>query len=347
VLASLFVAFSLDPMLSAYWPDPQVEAGGQATGGWVTRALRRFNLWFDRQADRYRVVIAWSLDHRLAVVLIAVGSLVGALALQFLFGGFGFVPVSDRSEIDIQFETPPGSSLDYTRLKAIELERLIRAHRYVDYTYTTIGAGTLLAGGTVDEGNIYVRLVPKRRRRLSQDEIGRQLREELARVGGVTVSVFSGGFGGAQKQIQLELRGPDAERLTGLAEEIAAVVREVPGAVDVGLSTRGRRPDLGIRIDRGLAGDLGVTVGQIAEALLPAFEGVDAGNWVDPSGETRDVRIRFAPQFRERASDVRTMPLVLTDPLGLPRIIPLEQVAEVREGLGPARIDHLDGENVV
>ena len=343
VLVSLFVAFSLDPMLSAYWPDPQVEAGRRGP-------LSRFNRWFDRQADRYRGVIAWALDHRIAVVAIAIGSLVGALALQALFGGFGFVPISDRSEIDITFETPPGSSLEYTRLKAIELERLIRARPEVAYTYTTVGgeAGAFgVGGGAVDEGRIYVRLVPRGERRLSQDRLGVVLREELSRVAGVTAYVFSGGFGGNQKQIQLQLRGPDAATLTALAERIADVVRDVPGAVDVGLSTRGRRPDLGIIIDRGLAGDLGVTVGQIAAALRPAFAGIDAGDWVDPSGETRDVRIRFAPAFRERADDVRTMPLVLPAPPGLPRVVTLEQVAEVREGLGPARIDHLDGDNVV
>jgi len=343
VLVSLFVAFSLDPMLSAYWPDPQVEAGRRGP-------LSRFNRWFDRQADRYRGVIAWALDHRLAVISIAIGSLVGALALQALFGGFGFVPISDRSEIDITFETPPGSSLEYTRLKAIELERLIRARPEVAYTYTTVGgeAGAFgVGGGAVDEGRIYVRLVPRGERRLSQDRLGVVLREELSRVAGVTAYVFSGGFGGNQKQIQLQLRGPDAATLTALAERIADVVRDVPGAVDVGLSTRGRRPDLGIIIDRGLAGDLGVTVGQIAAALRPAFAGIDAGDWVDPSGETRDVRIRFAPAFRESADDVRTMPLVLPAPPGLPRVVTLEQVAEVREGLGPARIDHLDGDNVV
>jgi len=369
VLVSLFVAFSLDPMLSAYWADPQVEKGrskaAQATGaprasggedgpgapgGVVTRALTRFNRWFDRQADRYRGVIAWALDHRLAVIAIAIGSLIGAFALQAIFGGFGFVPISDRSEIEITFETPPGSSLEYTRLKAIELERRIRARPEVAYTYTTVGgeAGAFGAGGgAVDEGRIYVRLVPRRERRLSQDQLGVVLREELARVAGVTAFVFSGGFGGNQKQIQLQLRGPDAATLTALAERIADVVRDVPGAVDVGLSTRGRRPDLGIIIDRGLAGDLGVTVGQIAAALRPAFAGIDVGDWVDPSGETRDVRIRFAPAFRERADDIRTMPLVLPAPPGLPRVITLEQVAEVREGLGPARIDHLDGDNVV
>ena len=349
VLVSLFVAFSLDPMLSAYWPDPQVEAGRRATGNPITRTLGRFNRWFDRQADRYRDLIAWALDHRLAVIAIATGSLAGAVALQLLFGGFGFVPTSDRSEITILFETPPGSSLEYTRLKALEMDRVLRAHDAVAYTYTSIGTGVGLGegAGTVDEGSIYVRLVSRSERDVSQDELGAILSRELARIAGVTPFVFSGGFGGNEKQIQLQLRGPDTRMLGFLAERIAERVRSVSGAVDVGLSTRGRRPDLRVTLDRGLSGDLGITVGQIAEALRPAFAGIDAGDWVDPSGETRDVRVRFAPDVRRRADDVRRLPVLVPTGQGVPRTVPLEQVAEVTEGLGPVRIDHLDGDPVV
>ncbi|HET6837355.1 MAG TPA: efflux RND transporter permease subunit, partial [Gemmatimonadales bacterium] len=97
VLVSLFVSFSLDPMLSAYWADPQTEAHERRNP--IARALDRFNRWFDRQAERYERVIAWALDHRLAMVGLALGSFIGAIALQAIAGGAGFVPVSDRSEI--------------------------------------------------------------------------------------------------------------------------------------------------------------------------------------------------------------------------------------------------------
>src|SRR5262249_36700056 len=99
VLVSLFVSFSLDPMLSAYWPDPQIEAHERRNP--IARALDRFNTWFDRQADRYRGLIAWALDHRWAMVGLALASLVGAIALQVAIGGFGFVPVSDNSELNV------------------------------------------------------------------------------------------------------------------------------------------------------------------------------------------------------------------------------------------------------
>src|SRR5437867_12085025 len=103
VLVSLFVSFSLDPMLSAYWADPQTEAHERRNP--IARTLDRFNRWFDRQAQRYQRVIGWALDHRLAMVLIAVGSFVGAIVLQATVGGAGFIPVSDRSEISLIVET--------------------------------------------------------------------------------------------------------------------------------------------------------------------------------------------------------------------------------------------------
>ena len=344
VLVSLFVSFSLDPMLSAYWADPQVEAHERWNP--ISRALGRFNDWFDRQGDNYKRVIAWALDHRLAMVAIAIASFLGAIALQVTFGGFGFVPESDRGEINIGVETPPGSNLEYTRIKAEEVARVARAHGEVAYTYTTVGAG--FGRGAVDLANIYVRLVPRGDRDAGQTELAALLREEIRRVGGATAVVYASGFGDNQKEFQVDLRGPDASTLTALAEQAADIVRDVPGAVDVGLSTRGQKPELNVEIDRNVAGALGITAGQIAQALRPAFAGLDAGDWIDPTGETRDVMVRLAPEARERARDIRQLPLVLPQPPGQPpAIIPLEQVANIETGLGPAQIDHLDRERVV
>src|SRR6185436_497991 len=114
------------------------------------------------------------------------------------------------------------------------------------------------------------------------------IRSELVRLGGVTPSISTSGWSQGQKSIQLQLVGRDAGTLAQLADLIAAEVRQVPGAVDVGLSTKGQKPELDVQVDRGLAGSIGVTVGQVAQALRPAFAGIDVGDWVDPSGETRD-----------------------------------------------------------
>ena len=350
VLVSLFVSFSLDPMLSAYWPDPEIEAHERRS--WISRQLEKFNQWFDRQSQRYTKVIGWALDHRLAMVGLATASMVGALWLQANYGGFGFVPVSDRSEITIQVETPPGSNLEYTRIKAEEVARIARSHAEVRYTFSTIGAGggqdPSEALGAVDLGSVYVRLTPKSARSLSQDEFGALLRDEVKQIGGATVAVFTSGFGGARKQVQLELRGNDTRQLQGVADSVLKMIRAIPGAVDVGLSTKGQKPELSIDLDRALAGTLGVTVGQLAQSLRPAFAGVDAGDWVDPAGENRKVRVRLAPESRTRIADIERLPIAVGGQGGAPmRMMPLGQLATISQGLGPAKISHLDRDNVI
>ncbi len=404
VLVSLFVSFSLDPMLSAYWADPQTEAHERRNP--IARTLDRFNKWFDRMADRYKDLIGWALDHRLMMVGLALASFVAALtipargilaALVMLAGlwavfwilqkpllgrlgavrgvgakllgvlavlavmgfllpmipvigqvGAGFVPVSDRSEISMIVEAPPGSNLEYTRIKAEEAARRARAKPEVEYTYTTVGTPVPLKTPSVDQALVYVKLIPKAEREMSQEELGQVLRDEMKQVGGAQVAVFTSGFGGAIKAIQVQMKGDDARVLTTLAQRAAAEVAKIPGAVDVGLSTRGQKPELEVQLNRGLAGSLGVTVGQVAQSLRPAFAGIDAGDWVDPSGETRDVTVRLAPEARERATDLAQLPLVAgTGPDGAPSTLPLGQVATIRQGLGPAQIDHLDRDKVV
>jgi hydrophobic/amphiphilic exporter-1 (mainly G- bacteria), HAE1 family len=346
VLVSLLVSFSLDPMLSAYWPDPQVRAG--ARRGLISRVLSRFNHWFDRQADGYQRVVAWALNHRLAMVLVAVGSLVGALALQATVGGSGFLPASDRSEVSLLVETPPGSSLEYTRRKVDQVLEQVRSHPEVTYTYAALGTPLPMRSPGVDQALVHVQLVPKHERQLGADELGQLLRSESRQVVGATVSVFSNVFSGAQKDIQLELKGPDAQVLTRLAEQVRHEVEQVPGAVDVGLSTRGQKPEVEVEVDRGMAGRLGLTIGQVAQSLRAAYAGVEAGDWVDPTGKTREVRVRLAPQARERPGDLLRLPLTLgTDPDGVPMMVPLGQVARLREMQGPAQIDHLNRQRVI
>jgi HAE1 family hydrophobic/amphiphilic exporter-1 len=347
VLVSLFVSFSLDPMLSAYWPDPQTEAHERRNP--IARVLDRFNRWFERMADHYKHVIAWALDHRLAMVALAVGSFAAAIGMIATgVVGAGFVPVSDRSEVNMIVEATPGASLQFTRSKAEEIAALARRHPEVAYTYTTVGTSVPGKSPSVDQALIYTRLVPKADRTINQEQFGQRLRPEVARVGGAQVSVFTSGFGDAYKQIQIQMRGPDARVLTQLAERARKEVEQVPGAVDVGLSTRGQKPELEVELKRGLAGSLGVTVGQVAQALRPAFAGLDAGDWVDPSGETRDVTVRLAPEARQRTGDLEQLPLVVgVGPQGAPATIPLGQIATVRQGVGPAQIDHLDRDRVI
>jgi HAE1 family hydrophobic/amphiphilic exporter-1 len=194
VLVSLFVSFSLDPMLSAYWPDPDTPMEKRS---FISRMLGRFNTWFDRQAERYKGVIAWALDHRLAMVGLALATFVAALALP-MYGlvGAGFTPVTDESEFTVAIETPPGSNMAYTRLKAQEVARIARTRPEVVYTYTSVGG----QGEAVDEGSVFVKLKPKAERQRSQQDVVTDIRSDLVQLAGVDTSV-SVGFNDGQKQI--------------------------------------------------------------------------------------------------------------------------------------------------
>jgi HAE1 family hydrophobic/amphiphilic exporter-1 len=342
VAVSLFVSFSLDPMLSAYWPDPHREEHQKA---WITRQLDKFNAGFDRVSKRYEGVIAWALDHRWTMVFIALGSFIFALAMPGLrLVGVGFFPEDDRGEFNVKVETPPGSSLAYTRLKADEVARLARSYPEVRYTYTTLGGGST---GAVDEGNIYVRLTPKHDRARSAEEFAALMREKTAALTGAKLSIFTSDFGGGRKQLLLEVRGNDVPGITATAEQVMAQVAKVPNVVDLGLSSKGQKPEVTIELNRGLAGTLGITVGDVAQSVRPAFAGLDAGDWVDPSGETRDVEVRLTPESRQRTEDLRRLPLLVVGPNGAPTTVPLAQVADITSSLGPAIINHLNRDPVV
>ncbi|HEY4131928.1 MAG TPA: efflux RND transporter permease subunit [Gemmatimonadaceae bacterium] len=392
VAVSLFVSFSLDPMLSAYWPDPHLPENERA---WISRQIAKFNRWFNRQAERYKHVIAWALDHRaammtmatltffasfflptkglsgLAAAMVGIAIVVFALVKKNLHWsaragvvvaglvtfvmlplkvpavrtvGTAFFPEDDRAEFIMAIETPPGSNLEYTRLKAQEAANIAASHKEVLYTYSTLGNSSTSG---VDEGNIYVRTVGKDKRNMSIEELAEQLRHETAKMSGATISVFTSDFNAGLKSIQLQLHGQDVTALVQAADIVKAGVEKIPGAVDIGLSTKGQKPELEIDLNRGVAGSMGLTVGQVAQSLRPAFAGIDAGYWIDPSGKSRKVTVRLNPESRERASDLVQLPMSVTGPNGTPEMMPLGQVATIKQGLGPAIIDHLNRDPVV
>jgi len=245
-------------------------------------------------------------------------------------------------EREHDLDVPPGSNLEYAKAKAQEVGRIARKRPEVAYTYISMGR----EGDVVDEGSVFVKLLPKAERSRIQADIEADIRSELKTMSGLMTSI-SGGWNPGEKAIQIQIKGQEAAELTTLAQQVANEVRQVPGAVDVDLSTKGQKPELEVQIDRGLAGSLGLTVGQVAQALRPAFAGIDVGDWVDPSGETRDVTIRLAPRSRTVVADLESMPLIVDGPDGTKKTIPLGQVAHIAPGLGPARIDHLDRDRVI
>jgi HAE1 family hydrophobic/amphiphilic exporter-1 len=335
VLVSLFVSFSLDPMLSAVWADPEI-AGRRS---WLSRKLAWFDRGIDRAIDGYKRVIRWALRWRKTTVLIAVAAFVLALALPMVgLVGSAFFPETDESEFQLNLQTPAGSSLAYTQDKVQVVAATARKHPEVAYTYTAVGGTT----GTVDEATIYVRLVPRADRSRSQAEVLGALRREIAATTGITAYVPSG-FSGS-KQIELQLVGPDITVLDRLANDVVHRVERVPGVVDVGLSSKGQRPEIELVPDRDAEGVLGIRLGDVAQALRPAFAGLDAGDWVDPTGQTRDVTVRLTPEARERPEDLARLPIPIPQ---RSELVPLAQLARLTQTSSPAQIEHLDGDRVI
>ena len=333
VLVSLFISFTLDPMLSAYWGDP-VGYQHQPKKG-LSLFLARFNKWFDHQANRYGNVIAWALHHRRYMAAIAGLSLVGAIGLQATVGGSSFLPVSDVGTIAIEVRTPSSASLEYARLKVEKAAELARTLKETVATNSNVSA---------TGGRIYVDIGKSTGRKRSAGEIAVELRGLLSRLVGAEYAVLDDINNGIRKPVQILFSGPDSRRLMAITTDFMAKLAKVPGAIDVGLSEQDPKDELKIELNRGLANSLGISVGDAAQALRVAFAGVEVGDWVDPTGESRDVSVRLHPDDRVSAANIENLPIAVG---GSSMMVPLNQIATITMGKGPAQIQHSDGKRMI
>ncbi len=335
VLVSLLISFTLDPMLSAYWgdptPTPEHAPPPRGIGLWLTR----FNTWFDAQADRYGRLIAWALHHRRWMSAFALLSLVGALALHARFGGSSFLPSMDGNTLAIDVRTPSSTSLEYARLKLDAAARL--AHELPE----TVATNTQVNPGG---GRIYVDIGKSTSRQRSAQDIGRDLRTRMTQLVGAEYVVLDDLNNGAAKPVQIRFYGADSRQLLDIAQDFMTRLRQVPGAVDVGLSQKDPQKELQIELDRGLANALGITASDVTTALRVAFAGVEVGDWVDPTGESRDVAIRLSPADRTDASQIGRLPISVA---GMNTVVPLAQIAKVTTGFAPASIEHANGKRTM
>jgi hydrophobic/amphiphilic exporter-1 (mainly G- bacteria), HAE1 family len=337
VVVSLFISFTLDPMLSAYWGDPPGHEKVPKRG--LSLLLQKFNLWFDHQADRYGNVIAWALHHRKWMFFLAVATFAAAIALHLKFGGSSFLPVSDAGTLAIDVRTPASSSLDYSKLK---VEAVASLARTLPETRATN------SNANPNGGRVYVDIGKSTERKRTHVEIAKDLRTLTARLVGAEYVVLEDLNMGAQKPVQIRFTGDDSRKLLEITNEFMVRLRSVPGAVDVGLSEQDPQNELKIELDRGLANALGISANDAAQALRVAFAGVEVGDWVDPAGETRDVAVRLAPEDRVDASNIERLPVAVgTVAGGANRIVPLEQIATITIGKAPSQIQHSDGKRQI
>ncbi|MFZ6777135.1 efflux RND transporter permease subunit [Undibacterium sp. Ji83W] len=333
VLVSLGISFTLDPMLSAYWGDPPDHHTAPKKG--ISKVLARFNDWFDHQSDRYSNVIAWALHHRRSMGAIALVSLVVALGVQVKWGGTSFLPASDSGNLMITVRTPASSSLEYARLKmerAAEIARTISETKETNSNITPAG------------GRIYVDIGKRTERKRGAKEIAAELREKVRVLVGAEYVVLDDLNNGAQKPVQIEFTGPDSRKLLEITSAYMDKLRQVPGAVDVGLSEQDPKKELKIELNRGLANSMGISSNDAAQALRVAFAGIEVGDWVDPTGETRDVAVRLHPDDRVSKENIERLPIAVS---GTNQMVPLDQIATVTMGKGPSGIEHANGKRTI
>ena len=341
VLISMFVSFTLDPMLSAHWAekkkDPNKKPG----------RIKRFFNWISGKLDNlshvYEKLLKLALRFRFITIVIAVASLFGALALSKLIGT-EFVPVPDKGEIRIKFETPVDASLEYSQAKLQQVDKIVRQHPDVRATYGVIN-------GVTDRGKNHVSLrvtvTPRTEREKSLNDLNNEFRQRLQSVGGITITSVASAdetVSGGQKPIMISIKGPDLNELQKISDRFMVEMAKIDGIVDLETSLKEPKPTLGVQINRVLASDLGLSVNQIANVVRPLIAGDDVTTWQDEKGETYDVNLRLTEDRRTLPSDLQNMYITSSkmDDNNQPILIPLSSVANFEEKLGASQINRRD-----
>ena len=343
VLVSLFVSFTLDPMLSSIWYDPEIEGAhghGARPRNPIKRAVFAFNEWFERVADRYPNALSWALERRVVVL----GAAAASVVLAFLIIprlGFTWMPDINGDEFRVGFRVPPGSRIEYTLEKGREIARFLREQPEVEFTYLSVGGGFR---GTPNNGSVFVKLHPKADRKRDLFEIQNDLRGKLRNIPSVraTIEGQASIFGGRGRPIQLNVQGPEPTRLKIAANRVLDAVRLVPGVAEPMSSEEGEIPQLDVRVNRQEAWRAGLGIGSIASTLQPLFAGQRATRWEDPNGYSHDVVVVYPDSMRSSAADVAGIPVPSTTNdarTGSGIMVPLSQVADVRAGVGPQQIE--------
>lgn len=327
VMVSLFVSFTLDPMLSAVWHDPPGTRFKRVP--WLGRFMEGVEHCIEWMHRVYGAILEWALTHRKSVLAISLAAFVGSFFLVPLIGT-EFVPKSDQGFISLRLNTPVGSSLEYTDSKVHQVEDALRKFKDVTLlTMTTVGT---------DEGRNYARinlkLTDRESRSLTQFDLERDIRKTLQPIPGIELTV------GFNRPIFINILGPDPQTLTQLALDLKARMAKVPGITDLELSEKPANPALSVRLNNDAAADLGITVQQVGATLRPLLAGDTVSYWLAPDAQNYEVNVRLSKDRRQLASDLSNLYLTTSKrgPDGEMRMVPLRQVAEIVETYSPQTI---------
>jgi len=334
VLVSLFVSFTLDPMLSSRWFDPDIERKGRRH--FIARILDRFNDWFDKTADGYKRVIGWSLDHRKIVVLIAAAAFAGGLAL---FAGIEseFMPVFDHGEFMIRFKTAPDASIEETKGRLGEILKVLRGYPEIDETYAAIAPAE---GDTVQSGMVYVHLRDKSERTRSQHQLMPDVRAKLAGIAGIIPSVEEDPDNN-QKPFILLVRGEEISLLKDYAAAIKRKLYSIKGLVDLEATLEQDLPEYRLVVDRERARQSGIGTDMLVRTIGSLVGGRVISTYEDESGEAVDIRLRLPEALRQDIRQVTELRIAVPGESGV-ALIPIADLVKVDRSVSPSEISRQD-----
>ncbi len=364
VLVSLFVSFTLDPMLSSIWRDPPRNRllGWPVLGHLMRGADRLLDVLhgiYERlihwifSGRRYRVLVpplpSWgrpfdaggrrvagaprrlrfaTVTPRAIVLLVGLASFAGAIGLVPLVGS-EFIPDSDRSYIELNVTLPVGTSLARGSDKMLQVEDVVRRMPEVRMTSTTIGD---TGNGARNSANLGIQLVKPHERKRSQREVEEALRAALKPIPGIEVSL-------GNLPIYVALLGPDPQILETEVERLREKVAKVPGIADLTTSVKPGIPAYAVRLKSDAVRELGLTSTQLASSLRAFVNGDVATWWTSPDGEQVDVELRLPQSERENVAQLDSLPVAYAKD-GTP--IELASVADIVPVVNPVVIKRQD-----
>jgi len=350
IAVSLLVSFTLTPMLAARLikrSDDKREGALERNTEPAEHGSKESR--FYRPIDRtYTKLLTWSMAHRWAIVLACAIVIVSIVPL-FMFVGKNFLPVDDQAEFELSVRAPEGYTLAATSALAERIAVDMRKLPGVLDTLTTIGGGQQQQ---VNLASIYIKLTPIEQRSVTQQDLMLRARSEVLakylkeypgqlRTSVQPVAAISGG-GNRNSDIQYVVGGPDLNKLTQYSDALLAKMKTIPDVVDADSTLITGKPEVRVVIDRARAGDLGVRVGDIAQALNTLVAGQKVSTF-NAGTDQYDVRVRAIGEFRASVEGLKRM-IVASSKLGW---VSLDNLVRIEEGTGPSAIDRLNRQRQV
>ncbi|MBD0371133.1 MAG: efflux RND transporter permease subunit [Pyrinomonadaceae bacterium] len=299
--------------------------------------------WYRPIDKTYTAMLKWSLAHRWIVVALCALVIVSIFPL-FMFVGKNFLPVDDQSQFEVSVRAPEGYTLAATDALVEKIAKDLRGLPGVTDTLVTIGGGQQQL---VNNVSIYVKLKDIKERDRTQEQLMVEARKILQnypkelRTSVQQVAAISGG-GFRNADIQYVIGGPDLDKLTQYSEQLLAKMRTIPDVVDADSTLILGKPELRVVIDRARAADLGVRVGDIAQALNTLVAGQEVSTF-NAGTDQYDVRVRAIGEFRTSVEGLSRM-IVPSTKVGW---VSLDNLVRIEEGTGPSAIDRLNRQRQV